>query len=173
LAQAGSFICQSSFDVYLFAPAARRFADGREKKSLTNNAVMHHTAPDEIIHEKTIELCDTIVRQPSFQSIRRRVDSFLGNEEAQNQYQQVVEKGQSLQQKQQTGLPLADAEIQDFEQSREKLIANPVARDFLDAQQEMRAMQEAVSRYVHKTFEIGRVPGPEDFESCGHGCSCH
>jgi cell fate (sporulation/competence/biofilm development) regulator YlbF (YheA/YmcA/DUF963 family) len=159
--------------VYVLAPAASKTADGREKQSFINNALMSHTVTDEIIHQKTIELCDTIVRQPTFQAIRQRVDSFMGNEEAQNQYQQVVEKGQSLQQKQQTGTPLSDDEIQDFEKSREQLISNPVAREFLDAQQEMRAMQESVSRYVHKTFEIGRVPAPEDFESCGHGCSCH
>lgn len=134
---------------------------------------MSHHAPDDVIHQKTIDLCETIVSRPAFQSIRQRVDSFLGNEDAKNQYQTVVEKGQSLQQKQQTGQPLSDAEIQDFEKSREDLINNPVAREFLDAQQEMRAMQESVSRYVHKTFEIGRVPEPEDFESCGHGCSCH
>lgn len=159
--------------MYVLAPAASKTADGREKTLSINNALMSHTVTDEIIHQKTIELCDTIVRQPTFQAIRQRVDSFMGNEEAQNQYQQVVEKGQSLQQKQQTGMPLSDAEIQDFEKSREQLISNPVAREFLDAQQEMRAMQESVSRYVHKTFEIGRVPAPEDFESCGHGCSCH
>lgn len=137
------------------------------------NVVMTHTATDDLIHQKTIELCDTIVRQPAFESIRQRVESFLASEQSQNQYQTVMEKGQALQHKQQAGMPLGNDEIQDFEKSREQLVNDPVARDFLDAQQEMRSVQESVTRYVNKTFELGRVPGPDDFSSCGHGCSCH
>lgn len=134
---------------------------------------MTHTATDDLIHQKTLELCETIVRQPVFESIRRRVESFLANEQAQSQYQLVMEKGQALQDKQQAGMPLDDNEIQDFEKNRTQLINDPVARDFLDAQQEMRSVQESVTRYVNKTFELGRVPDPGDFSSCGHGCSCH
>lgn len=137
------------------------------------NIPMTQTASDDLIHQKTIELCDTIVRQPAFQSIRQRVESFLASEQSQNQYQLVMEKGQVLQHKQQSGMPLGNDEIQDFEKSRDQLVNDPVARDFLDAQQEMRSVQESVTRYVNKTFEIGRVPGPDDFSSCGHGCSCH
>ena len=147
-------------------------AANRETKTNTN-AVMTNTATNDIIHQKTVELCDTIVQQPAFQSIRQRVESFLASEQAQSQYQVVMEKGQALQQKQQAGMPLENHEIQDFEQCREQLVNNPVARDFLDAQQEIQSVQESVTRYVHKTFELGRVPGPDDFGSCGHGCSCH
>jgi cell fate (sporulation/competence/biofilm development) regulator YlbF (YheA/YmcA/DUF963 family) len=152
-----------------------RGANGREMPdhNPNTNVVMTQTATDDLIHQKTVELCDTIVRQPAFQSIRQRVESFLASEQAQSQYQLVMEKGQALQQKQQAGMPLANDEIQEFEKSRDELVNNPVARDFLDAQQEMRSVQESVSRYVNRTFELGRVPGPDDFSSCGHGCSCH
>lgn len=125
-----------------------------------------------VIMEKTKELCQTIVDQPEFQGLRRHVDAFMADAAAQSQYQSVVEKGERLQEKQQSGKPLSPAEIQEFEAERETLIKNPVAKGFLDAQQQMHDLRQSVNKYVSKTFEIGRMPTPEDFESCGHGCSC-
>src|ERR1041385_5171718 len=98
----------------------------------------------------------------------------MADEAARNQYQLVVEKGDALQQKQQFGAPLDNAEILEFERNREILLNNAVARDFLDAQQQMHQIQESVMHYVSKTFELGRVRGAEDFPSggCGSGCGC-
>ena len=86
-----------------------------------------------------------------------------------------MEKGDALQHRQQTGMPLDNAEIAEFEKNRESLLNNPVAANFLTAQQQMHKIQESVMQYVSKTFELGRVPEPEDFpaESCGSGCGCH
>jgi len=133
------------------------------------------TITEDAILEKTKELCQTIVEQPQFQSLRRDVDAFLASEVAKNQYQLVIEKGEALQQKQQTGMPLSNDEIAEFEKHRETLINNPVAKAFLDAQQEMHKVQESVGQYVAKTLELGRIPTTDDFpsESCGHGCGCH
>src|SRR5437868_768491 len=120
---------------------------------------------DSLIVEKTRELCQTIVEQPEFQSIRQRIDTFMANDAAKLQYQTVMEKGEMLQHKQQMGLPVNAEEIADFEGNRDALINNPVARDFLDAQQAMHKMQESVGQYVAKTFELGRPPREEDFDS--------
>jgi cell fate (sporulation/competence/biofilm development) regulator YlbF (YheA/YmcA/DUF963 family) len=130
---------------------------------------------DSTIVQKTKELCQTIVSQPEFQSIRTRIDAFMADENAKIQYQSVMEKGEQLQQKQQMGLPLSPEEISDFEKNRDALVSNPVARDFIDAQQAMNKVQESVGQYVAKTFELGRAPTDEDFDSgsCGHGCGCH
>jgi|SRR6185503_5638354 cell fate (sporulation/competence/biofilm development) regulator YlbF (YheA/YmcA/DUF963 family) len=135
---------------------------------------MQTTTDETVIIAKTRELCQTIIEQPEFQSIRRRVDTFLGNEEAKSQYQVVVEKGDALQQKQQYGLPLEGEEITEFERNRESLLKNPVAQDFLEAQQEIHQIRESVMQLVTKTFELGRVPTIEDFSSggCGSGCGC-
>lgn len=135
---------------------------------------MQTTTEETVILSKTRELCETIAGQPEFLEIRRRLDTFMANEEAKSQYQVVVEKGDALQQKQQFGMPLDNNEITEFERTRETLLANPVARDFLDAQQQMHQIQESVMQYVTKTFELGRVPAAEDFESgsCGSGCGC-
>jgi hypothetical protein len=86
-----------------------------------------------------------------------------------------MEKGQALQQKQQSATPLSNQEITEFEQHRESLMSNPVARGFIDAQEELREVQETISQYVSKTLELGRMPTDEDLSggSCGHGCGCH
>src|SRR5262245_11809389 len=136
---------------------------------------MHPASTEEtVILAKTRELCETIVGQPEFRSIRLRIEAFMGNTNAQTRYQSVVEKGDALQQKQQFGMPLDGNEVTAFEQERELLFKDPVAREFLDAQQEMHKIQESVMQYVGKTFELGRVPSLEDFPSgsCGSSCGC-
>src|SRR6266481_736294 len=136
---------------------------------------MQTQTADPAIVEKTRELCETIVAQPEFQSIRNRIDAFMADEGAKIQYQNVMEKGEMLQHKQQMGLPLAEDEITEFQKNRDALVNNPVARDFIDAQQAMQKVQESVGQYVAKTFELGRAPGDQDFDSgsCGSGCGCH
>ncbi len=125
-----------------------------------------------VILGKAKELCQTIVDQPEFKDLRRRVDAFLADPSAKQQYQQVVDKGEMLQDKQQRGNPLSQAEIQDFEKDREALINNPVAKAFLEAQQEMHELRQSVNQYVSKTFELGRMPTDDDFHGCGSSCSC-
>ncbi len=135
---------------------------------------MPTTTEDSVIIVKTRELCETILVQPEFQNIRRHIDAFLADEAAKAQYQLVVERGEQLQHKQQMAVPLSNEEVAEFENQREQLVNNPVARSFLDAQQEMHRLQESVNQYVAKTFELGRVPAAEDFDSgsCGSGCGC-
>lgn len=127
------------------------------------------------IQEKTVELCQTIVAQPEMIAIRKRIDTFMADEPARSQYEALMGKGQALQEKQQHGQPLAPAEISDFEKSREALLGNPVARGFLDAQEELHEMQHSIQKHISKTLELGRVPLAADLEegSCGHGCGCH
>jgi cell fate (sporulation/competence/biofilm development) regulator YlbF (YheA/YmcA/DUF963 family) len=127
------------------------------------------------IEEKTRELCQTLIAQPEMLSIRKRIDIFLADAGARGQYETLMGKGQTLQEKQQHGQPLESAEISDFEKSREALLKNPVASGFLDAQEELHAIQHAIQKQVSKTLELGRIPTAEDLDegSCGHGCGCH
>lgn len=124
--------------------------------------------------QKTRELCQTILDQPTMQSIRRRIDTFMADEKTRNQYDGLVNKGQALQQKQQLSTPLTGEEIADFEQHREALLQNQVARDFLDAQEELHQVQQSVHQYVNKTLELGRLPTEQELsgDGCGHSCGC-
>ena len=133
------------------------------------------TQIEDAVRQKTLELCETIVEQPQFQSIRRRVESFMADADARKQYQSLSEKGQSLHERQHQGLPLDGREVAAFDSEREILLSNPVAKGFIDAQEELHELQQGVQQYVSKTFELGRVPSEEDLQegSCGHGCGCH
>lgn len=124
---------------------------------------------------KTKELCEAILADVSVLSIRQRIDTFMANDQARSQYETVMSKGQALHEKQHRSLPLSGEEISDFEKSREALLADPVARGFLDAQEELQEIQESIQKHVAKTLELGRLPAADDFEggSCGHGCGCH
>ena len=129
-----------------------------------------------VVIRKTKELCQTILEQPEVQQMRQRIDTFMADEKTRGQYDSLMMQGQSLQQKQQAGLPMDNAEISAFETLREEFLNNPVARGFLDAQEDLHRMQQSVSQYVSKTFELGRVP--EEYElgsggGCGSGgCGC-
>jgi cell fate (sporulation/competence/biofilm development) regulator YlbF (YheA/YmcA/DUF963 family) len=135
---------------------------------------MQTTIEETPVIQKTRELCQTILEQPNMQSIRRRIDAFMADEKARNQYDGLVNKSQVLQQKQQLATPLTGEEIADFEQHRDALLQNPVARDFLDAQEELHQVQQSVHQYVNKTLELGRLPTEQELsgDGCGHGCGC-
>ena len=136
---------------------------------------MQTTMEETAVLQKTKELCQAILDQPNMQSIRKRIDAFMGDEKSRTQYDDLVAKGQALQQKQQMSMPLSDKEINEFEQQRESVFSNPVARNFLDAQEELHNVQESIHQYVNKTLELGRMPTDEDLSGggCGHGCGCH
>jgi len=123
---------------------------------------------------KTRELCQTILEQPDFVELRQNIDTFMNDEVVKTQYRELSEKGSVLQHKQQTGMMVDMKEISAFEQQREAFLNNPVAQGFLDAQQIVHNVQESVTQHLTKTFELGRLPNPEDFDSggCGHGCGC-
>lgn len=122
---------------------------------------------------KTRELCETLVAQPDFLQIRRSIEAFMADEQAQDQLEKVETMGQSLQHKQRSGQVLAETEIAEFERQRQALMENRVARGFIDAQNEMQDVRKSIVMHVMKTFELGRAPEPDDFQSCGSGCSCH
>src|SRR5689334_12734861 len=126
------------------------------------------------VMQKTRELCQAILEQPGMQDIRLRMDAFMADGPSRSQYEALVNKGQVLQEKQQNALPLSGEEIADFEQHRDTVLRNPVARGFLDAQDELHKVQNSVQRYVTKTLELGRLPTEEELggDSCGHGCGC-
>lgn len=133
------------------------------------------TTQETIITQKTKELCQAILDQPELRAARQAIETFIGNDTAKAQYESLMAKGQALQQKQQRSQQLSPDEIAAFESDREALLNNPVAKGFLDAQQELHEVHESINQHVSKTLELGRLPTDEDFESgsCGHGCGCH
>jgi len=128
---------------------------------------MSAIAQDPIVLQKTQDLCNTILTQPTMLSLRAKIDAFMGDENSRSQYETVMHKGRALHEKQHQSLPLSGEEITDFETSRDALLANPVAKGFLDAQEELHGLRDTIQDYVSKTIELGRLPKAEDFEQSG------
>ena len=133
------------------------------------------TTQDTLITEKTRELCQAILDQPDMVAARESIQNFIADDKAKKQYEGLMAKGQALQQKQQRSEQLSGDEISAFEKEREALLENPVARGFLEAQEEMHHVHQSINQFVSKTLELGRMPTEADFESeggCGDGCGC-
>jgi cell fate (sporulation/competence/biofilm development) regulator YlbF (YheA/YmcA/DUF963 family) len=124
---------------------------------------------------KTLELCETILAQPDFITLRKHLDAFMADEGLKARYEELAEQSTALQHQQHHGQAIDDKEIAAFEAKRDAFLENPTARGFLNAQESMRDVRETVTRYVTRTFELGRVPTEEDFGGCGcnSGCGCH
>lgn len=134
------------------------------------------TATEPQLTAKTKELCQAIVELPGFGTIKERVDAFLADELVKYQFQMVSERGNLLQMKQNSARPIEAEEINEFNKMRDDLLANPIAKNFIEAQNEMARIQEAVNKYLTKTFELGRLPSEEDLSDgscCDSGCGCH
>jgi cell fate (sporulation/competence/biofilm development) regulator YlbF (YheA/YmcA/DUF963 family) len=125
---------------------------------------------DSAVMAKARELCATIAGDEHFQTLQKQVGSFMADEPAKAIYQDVHQRGSELQQKQQAGVELAEAEIQQFESAREQLLDHPVAKGFLDAQAELETLQRAIGKFVGLTLELGRVPTADDFAAAEGGC---
>lgn len=128
------------------------------------------TAESSSVLNKTKELCAAIADDPEFLVLFGQVERFLEDDGARKQYQDVHYQGETLQQKQQAGMQLSPKEIGDFEASREALISNEIAKDFLDAQRELQGIQGLIGRYISTTLELGRVPTEEDLAPAEGGC---
>ena len=130
---------------------------------------------ESVVIQKTRELCQAILDQPEIRALRKNIETFMANDQARGHYESLMTQGEMLHEKQHSGTPLTEAEINAFEKLRESFLNNPVARGFLDAQEEMQKVQKSITQYVSKTFELGRVPEESDMESgsCGSGCGCH
>ncbi|HSI11572.1 MAG TPA: YlbF family regulator [Chthoniobacter sp.] len=124
--------------------------------------------------QRTLDLCQALVDQPDFRSLKERLDAFMSNEMLKFDYQQLTGLGDLLRMKQGQGLELKPEEVAQFETMREQFVNNPVAKGFLEAQEEMQLLHENVSRFLNKTFELGRRPEFEDVHdgSC-QDCNCH
>ena len=121
------------------------------------------------IAEGTNQLCEAIVSQEGFAELYKKIDAFINDEKLKYEYGMLNDRGALLQQKQQAGMEIAEDEMADFEKLREEFMANPVATQFLEAQEEVQQVQDRIHQVIAKTFEIGRVPQSEDFDFCSDG----
>lgn len=128
------------------------------------------------IVEMTEKLCETILEQPEYKEIYRKINAFSENEIAKKQYQTLFEHQNYLQQKQQQGAPVTEQETKAFQKEYAALLENKTAREFIEAQQAIEQIEQTVNNYVSTTIKLGRLPNEEDLTgACGCGntnCGC-
>ena len=127
------------------------------------------------IAKGTNHLCEAIVSQDGFAELYKKIDAFINDEKLKYEYSMLNERGALLQQKQQAGGEISNEEIAEFEKLRDEFMTNPVATQFLEAQEEVQQVQDRIHQVIAKTFEVGRVPQSEDFDFCSDGfgnCGC-
>lgn len=122
--------------------------------------------------DKARELCAVIASDSRFLQLQKDVERFLSDDSARQMYQTVHQRGEELHQKQHSGIRLASSEIQEFEAARDQLVKNQVASAFLDAQDELEALQRKITKYVNLTMELGRVPTEQDIDQSEQGGCC-
>ena len=130
--------------------------------------------PNSAILEKTRELCSLILQSGEYTENVGKIEAFFANEEAQASYREFAKLGEALHQKQHDG-SLTQEDINGYEEKLAELKSNPVAAEFMAAEESLNGMVQQISKHVGKTLELGRLPEPEDLDSggcCGGGCGC-
>ena len=134
---------------------------------------MNNTADNSAIMDKTRELCATIVASPEFPEFGRKIETFMNDKPARALYEKVIAVQERLAAQQESGEEITNQDFALFDSERQNLLNNPIAVDFLEAQQNMHDIRENINRYIAKTFEVGRIPTEDDFAGCGDSCeSC-
>jgi cell fate (sporulation/competence/biofilm development) regulator YlbF (YheA/YmcA/DUF963 family) len=119
---------------------------------------------------KTRELCDLIAKDSEFLKLQTTVERFLEDDDARLQYQSVHERGEELHHKQHAGIELGAAEIREFENAREALFENEIAREFFTAREQLEKLQKKIGSYVSLTIELGHTPSSDELAESGGGC---
>lgn len=125
---------------------------------------------------KTRELCETLLAQDSYKDLKAKLDAFLADPEAQAMYQTLSKEQSRLVALQEETGDIPEEEVSAFEDQRERLLLHPVAGGFVDAQRGFEELRDTVVNHLTKTFELGRLPTPEEVAPksgcCGGGCGC-
>ena len=116
-----------------------------------------------LIAKKVKELCETIASDTQFSKCQKIVDSFIKNEESNNEYQSLLELQRELHVKKIEGC-LSETEVVSFDKRCEEVFSQPAVAEFLDAQDALDQLNDLINRYVELTFEFGRVPTASEIE---------
>lgn len=125
------------------------------------------------LKEKTRELCHFILEDPAFASAQGAIDAFQEDEKAQELYRVWHQKAGDLHRKQHEGKKPNAAELAQMDALKTKAMENPVAADFVEAEDLINSIFGTVMKMVQKTLQNGAVPTDEELNSCcGGGCGC-
>ena len=128
------------------------------------------------IDERIQDLCEAILGDSEYQELAAHIEALLSDPDSKADYEKFAQKGDEMHQKQHSGLDVTDEDLDVYEALHKAADENPKVKKFMDAQSELNAIHQKVSKYVAKTIENGKVPTTEEMEAkdgcCGGGCGC-
>lgn len=128
------------------------------------------------IDEKVQDLCETILADEEYQGRVGHIEALLDDPASKEDYVKFAQKGEEMHQKQHSGAEVTDADLDEYETLRKIADENLKVKNFMNAQNELNALHQKVSKYISKTIENGKVPTSEEMAAkdgcCGGGCGC-
>lgn len=141
---------------------------------------MSNTTLEGGLLEATTALCNLLAQSPQVVAAKARIGLFFQNPEATKLFEEVNSYGEELRNKHLAGMPPTEEEINKFDQLRQAVVENELARGFLESRQTIDGILSAVNQYLGMSIDLGRAPSAEEVEqarqqaasqSCGCGCS--
>jgi cell fate (sporulation/competence/biofilm development) regulator YlbF (YheA/YmcA/DUF963 family) len=144
---------------------------------------MNTTLTPEIL-SATTALCDAIANAQPVVAAKARIGLFFQNPEASKLFEEVNSYGEELRNKHLAGMPPTEEEIAHFDELREAVVKNDLARGFLEARGTIESICQLISRHVGLAIDLGRAPTEEEVAdsikrdqemsaSCSCGGDCH
>ena len=127
-------------------------------------------AADTDYKETAKDLCRALLEDARLKGVFEAIDAFMENDEAKGLFSEMQTKGEELQTKQQAGLELTAGEVEEYNKLREKMLDDPAAKAFVEAQESIQSVHQTIGSWVSLVFENGRMPTEEEFAGhCGPG----
>ena len=120
--------------------------------------------------ETAKDLCRALLEDEKLKGVFASIDAFMENDVSKELFSQMQVKGEELQTKQQAGIELTAGEVEEYNQLREKMLDDPAAKAFVEAQESIQSVHQTIGSWVSLVFENGRMPTEEEFAGhCGPG----
>lgn len=125
----------------------------------------------------TESLCNLLAKENAVISSKAKIGLFFQNPDATKLFEEVNAYGEELRNKHMAGMQPTEEEIAKFDQLRENVIKNDVARGFLEARQTIDEILNTINQYLGMSIDLGRAPTPEEIETARQqamsaSCSC-
>ena len=126
---------------------------------------------DPLLNERILDFCEVIAADAGFTAAHERIRVFEEDDSAQEVYGAWQSLASEIQHRyQHEGVKPSPGQLSELEALQQKVGENPVAADFVEANDSMNALFNDVLKTVQKTFQLGRPPTPEEMaECCGSG----
>lgn len=127
--------------------------------------------------ELTTKLCDALAQDQKIISSKARIGLFFQNADATKLFQDVNNYGEELRNKHLAGMAPTEEEIAKFDELRQAVVENDLARGFLEARQQIDEVLGTINQFLGMSIDLGRAPSLEEVEearkqSMSASCSC-